>query len=103
MTARDAAGNTSTDVVTVTYNTPPALASIVTQSTAVGQPASLQLVASDADGDLLTYTASGLPPGLTVTMSSGLIGGTPNTPGTYTVTAIVLMAHSRAYDRSHGR
>jgi hypothetical protein len=57
-----------------------------TQTGAVGTPATLQIHATDsAGGQTLTYTASGLPAGLSIT-SGGLISGTPTTTGTRTVT-----------------
>ncbi len=49
--------------------------------------AGLQLNASDsAAGQALTYSATGLPAGLSIS-SSGLISGDPTTAGTYSVTA----------------
>ena len=56
------------------------------QSTTVGRPVNLQLQGTDsAAGQSLTYTATGLPPGLSIS-GSGLITGTPTTVGTYTTT-----------------
>jgi len=56
------------------------------QSTAVGTAVSLQVSASDsASGQTLTYSATGLPTGLSIS-SGGLISGTPTTAGTYSVT-----------------
>jgi hypothetical protein len=56
------------------------------QAGTAGTAASLQIGASDsASGQTLTYSATGLPAGLSVS-SSGLISGTPTTAGTYTVT-----------------
>jgi hypothetical protein len=56
------------------------------QSTAVGTAVSLQVSATDsASGQTLTYSATGLPAGLSIS-SSGLISGTPTTAGTYSVT-----------------
>jgi subtilase family serine protease len=56
------------------------------QTGTVGTAASLQVSASDsASGQTLTYTASGLPAGLSIS-SSGLISGTPTTAATSTVT-----------------
>ena len=53
------------------------------QSTSTGTAVSLQVSATDsASGQTLTYTASGLPAGLSIS-SSGLISGTPTTAGTY--------------------
>src|SRR6185437_14338832 len=54
------------------------------QSGAVGTPVtSVQVQASDsAGGQTLTFSATGLPPGLSIS-SSGLISGTPTSGGTY--------------------
>lgn len=55
------------------------------QTTIAGTAVSLQLAASDsAAGQALTYSATGLPAGLSIS-SSGLISGTPTTPGPYNV------------------
>jgi len=57
------------------------------QTGTVGIAASLQISASDsASGQTLTYSASGLPAGLSINSSSGLISGTPTTAGTSSVT-----------------
>jgi len=56
------------------------------QSTGVGSPADVQVQASDSvSGQTLTYSATGLPPGTSVS-PAGLISGWPTTPGTYNVT-----------------
>src|SRR5579863_5784382 len=66
---------------TVTVTTPPA------QSSTVGSAASLQVQASDsASGQTLTYSAAGLPAGLSINSTTGLISGTPTTAGTSNVT-----------------
>ncbi|MEU9479676.1 putative Ig domain-containing protein [Streptomyces sp. NPDC048191] len=56
------------------------------QSTTTGGSASLQIHASDSAGAALTYSASGLPTGLSINSSTGLISGTASTAGTYQVT-----------------
>ncbi|WP_442814325.1 putative Ig domain-containing protein [Streptomyces sp. NBC_01198] len=58
------------------------------QSTKVSTAVSLQIHATDsASGQTLTYTATGLPPGLSISSSTGLISGTTSaTTGTYSVT-----------------
>jgi hypothetical protein len=57
------------------------------QTGAVGTPASLQISAADSTaGQTLAYTATGLPAGLTINSSSGLISGTPTATATAAVT-----------------
>jgi hypothetical protein len=58
-----------------------------TQASTAGTAASLQISASDsASGQTLTYSATGLPAGLSINSGTGLISGTPTTAGTSTVT-----------------
>ena len=57
------------------------------QAGTVGTAASLQIRATDsASGQTLTYSATGLPAGLSINSSAGLISGTPSTAGTSSVT-----------------
>jgi hypothetical protein len=61
-----------------------------TQSGTVGAAASVQVHASDsASGQTLSYSATGLPAGLTISASTGLISGTPTTAASNTVTVTV--------------
>jgi hypothetical protein len=72
------AGSSTGNTVTVT--------SPGNQTGTVGTAVSLQLHASDsATGQTLTYSATGLPAGLSIS-SSGLISGTPTTAATSSVT-----------------
>ena len=51
------------------------LSSVADQSNTVADLVSLQIVATDADGDTLSYNASGLPAGISIDTNSGLISG----------------------------
>ncbi len=56
-------------------------------TSAVGTPLSLQLQATDTGaGQTLTYSATGLPAGLSLNPATGVISGTPSTPGQADVT-----------------
>ncbi|MFH7335889.1 putative Ig domain-containing protein [Streptomyces hygroscopicus] len=56
------------------------------QSTTTGSSVSLSIKASDSAGAALTYSASGLPTGLSINSSTGVISGTASTAGTYSTT-----------------
>ena len=62
-----------------------------TQTAAVGTSASLQMHATASDGGAVTYAATGLPAGLTIS-SAGLISGTPTSAGTSMVTVTAAEA-----------
>ncbi|MEU6970331.1 putative Ig domain-containing protein [Kitasatospora aureofaciens] len=79
LTAFTAGGSSGGNTVTVTGPG--------NQSGTVGTATSLQIHASDsASGQSLTYSATGLPAGLSINSSSGLISGTPTTAGSNNVT-----------------
>ena len=73
-------GNTASNTFSVSYiplsNRSPLVTSPGSQSSLRGAITALQIQASDPDGDPLTYSATGLPSGLTMNVSSGLIAGT---------------------------
>jgi hypothetical protein len=79
-----------------TPNRAPVLTNPGNQSGFTGTAVTLALAASDADGDALSYSASGLPAGLAINVSTGRITGTPTTAGNYTVTVTVRDALSSA-------
>ena len=66
-------------------NAPPVLTTPANQTSSVGVSSTLQLSASDPYGDSVTFSATGLPPGLSLNATSGAITGIPTTAGTYTV------------------
>jgi len=59
----------------------------------VGTATSLTLSASGGTGSY-TWTATGLPPGLSIGSTTGTISGTPTTAGTYSVTATATSGSS---------
>ncbi len=56
------------------------------QTGAVGIPLSLQMQGTDSSGQTLTWSATGLPAGLSVAPTTGLITGAPTVAGTVSVT-----------------
>jgi YVTN family beta-propeller protein len=70
-------------------NSPPDVTNPGTQTSETGAPAGLQIIANDVDGDSLTYSALGLPAGLSIDSETGAISGVPATEGQHTVTVIV--------------
>ena len=72
-------------------NSPPDVTNPGTQSNSEGDTVSLQIVASDPDGDGLTFGASGLPASLDIDPNTGLVSGdiAAGAAGIYTVTVSV--------------
>ena len=58
-------------------NSAPTIAGNPRVTVVAGTPYQFQIVATDADGDALTYTASGLPAWAQINAQTGLIQGTP--------------------------
>jgi endo-1,4-beta-xylanase len=84
-------GGRGSDSVTLgSGNPPPANTVTVTnpgsQSGTVGTAESVQVHATDSAGAALTYSASGLPAGLSINSSTGVISGTPTGSGSSSVT-----------------
>src|SRR5207249_11849342 len=79
------AGGTGTATLTITISPPPppVITSAATATGTVGVAFTYQIVASNC---ATSYNATGLPPGLSVNTSTGVISGTPTTTGTYSVT-----------------
>jgi hypothetical protein len=68
---------------------PPTVTAPPNQTSTVGQAVSVPVGASDPDNDPLTFSATGLPPGLSINPGTGVISGTPTTEGTYNVVVSV--------------
>ncbi len=75
------------------------------QSTFVGTPVSLAVHGADSGGAALGYSATGLPAGLSINASTGVISGTPTTPQTTTVTVSAgdQFTNAGSRHRSRGR
>lgn len=63
------------DALWATTNAAPVVTSPQSQTTAEGSAVSLAIAATDADGDRLSYTATGLPAGLAMDPMTGEISG----------------------------
>jgi hypothetical protein len=81
-------GTRSADVCTDS-NHPPSLTSPGDRSSVVGTAVTLNLVASDPEGLPITFSATGLPAGLTLNTNTGFISGTPTAASIYSVTVTV--------------
>jgi hypothetical protein len=84
VTGKDSTGPTGSAMFTWTVGSPASNTVTVTnpgsQTGTVGTAASLQISATDsASGQTLSYSAAGLPAGLTISSTTGLISGTPTT------------------------
>ena len=81
-------------VTVVNTNHPPQISTLANRTGKVGDNVSFTIQASDADGDTLSYSATGLPSGLQINTVTGVITGSLNTAGNYTVTVKVSDAVS---------
>ncbi len=91
-TVRDTTGATAAQSMRWTVDLPvqenrsPTMVPFVSQNSIQGRAISMATQASDPDGDSLQYSASGLPAGLAIALSDGIISGTPSQIGDYGVT-----------------
>lgn len=70
-------------------NSPPTITNPGDQTNTVNDAVNLTIVASDANGDSLTFSANNLPNGLSINANSGLISGTVTTVDSFAVVVTV--------------
>ncbi|GAA4875789.1 hypothetical protein GCM10023235_64070 [Kitasatospora terrestris] len=93
--------NVSGCLLTKPAGTAPTVTSPGNQSTAVNGAVNLQIQASGGTAPL-TYSATGLPAGLSINASTGLISGTVTTAGSSNVTVTVKDAGNRTASATFG-
>ncbi len=79
----------ATQSFTWNVSNPITIANPGSQSGTEGDPVSLQIGAIDATGGTLSYSATGLPPGLSINVTTGLLTGVLNAGGSYPTTIAV--------------
>lgn len=92
--AYNTAGMLSAKSAEVTIDVPlanraPSLTQPANQTSVLNATVSLPLTASDPDGGALSFSASGLPPGISINSQSGILAGIALAKGTYTATVSV--------------
>ncbi len=78
ITVNDVAGTTGTGTTTTTVNRPPVISGTPATTAQVGTAYLFQPVASDPDGDPLTFSISGRPSWAQFSPSTGRLSGTPD-------------------------
>mgnify|MGYP001042125520 CR=1 FL=1 len=90
VTAKDGLGHTGTASFTLTVNNvAPVISGAMTNQTSYMQTAMASYqapAATDVNSDAITYSATGLPPGVSFNAATRTFSGTPTATGTYTVT-----------------
>jgi VCBS repeat-containing protein len=90
-TVTDGQGGSSQATVSITVaavNDAPTSTAVADRANTAGNTVTINesVAFSDVDGDALTYAATGLPPGLVINATTGVVSGSPTTPGSYVVT-----------------
>lgn len=89
-------GQTQTEVFN-RCNRAPVIESITRQKFERGVRMTFRVVAHDPDGDPLSFSATGLPTGLTLDGQTGVISGVPENLGTYNVQVTVSDGRSSSH------
>lgn len=79
----DELGLAEVEVFGVGGNAPPVMTALAPRTGLVGSAASFTVTATDPEGGALTYSATGLPPGVTIAATTGLVSGSPSAVGVY--------------------
>ncbi|WDD92877.1 DUF1929 domain-containing protein [Burkholderia sp. FERM BP-3421] len=82
-------------MITIGGNGAPTLVAPDSQASFVGYPVSFGVQAGANGGATVSYSATGLPPGLAVNAATGVVSGTPTTQGTYYPTIVASNGTSR--------
>ena len=83
------ANDATEKTVSFVPNRNPVFGTLANLTNAINTASNVTLTATDPDGDVLTFAASGLPAGLTLNSATGAITGNFSTVGTSTVTVTV--------------
>lgn len=89
-----------TTAPSATSNLPPAIVSPGSQSGDMHIPVSLAISCTDPEGDLLTFSATGLPDGLAIDPDTGVISGAPISSGEHHVSVGVKDSFGNAASTS---
>ena len=84
----DALMTAALQVSDTTTNSAPIVTNPGPQTSTLGDTVTLAIEATDLDEDPLTYSATGLPPTLTIDAETGIVTGTTTAVGTYVATVI---------------
>jgi serine protease len=86
LTATDSAGESAFDAIRIRVNSPPVLNPIPNRTATVGQTVSFTVTATDPDNDPVSFFASALPPGASLTPAGQFSWNTMGmSPGTYQI------------------
>ena len=80
------------------------ISALGSQNAFQGIAVTLAIVAVNADGDPLVWTAQGLPAGLTIDVLTGVVSGVPAATGTYAygVSSEMVVGYSMGAGGAHG-
>ncbi len=87
-------GNNTTDG----NNAPPIISSIENQEHQINKALSFKIIATDPNGDVIEYTATGLPHGLGIESATGIISGIPSKLGNYH--AIITVSDNKGMENN---